>query len=76
MNNQPGLFVISLDLELMWGVRDVVTKDSYGNHILGVHTIIKKRIEMFDAFGLKTTVAAVGFLFLQKQNRNTGLFSN
>lgn len=36
----PGTFVISLDFELMWGVRDVQTKAGYGPNILGVRQAI------------------------------------
>ena len=32
---KKGYFVISLDYELMWGVRDSQTKESYGKNILG-----------------------------------------
>jgi hypothetical protein len=30
-----GEFVISLDFELMWGVRDHATRDTYGANVLG-----------------------------------------
>ena len=31
-----GKFVISLDFELMWGVRDIETVESYGENLRGV----------------------------------------
>ena len=34
-NNRPGSFVISLDFELYWGVRDTVDLDSYRASLLG-----------------------------------------
>jgi len=37
-----GNFVVSLDFELMWGVRDIVTIRQYGKNIAGVHTVIPK----------------------------------
>ena len=30
-----GSFVVSLDMELMWGVRSGRTKDQYGHRVLG-----------------------------------------
>jgi hypothetical protein len=30
-----GSFVIALDYELLWGVRDHATRDSYGAKVLG-----------------------------------------
>ena len=43
MNN--GKFVISLDLELMWGVHDIETIDSYADAIIGVITALKKTVK-------------------------------
>ena len=37
-----GKFIISLDFELMWGVRDEKDKPTYGNNITGVHKIFSK----------------------------------
>lgn len=60
-----GNFVISLDFELMWGVRDIVTPATYGEHIRGVHTAIPKMLSAFHAHDIKATFAAVGFLFFK-----------
>jgi peptidoglycan/xylan/chitin deacetylase (PgdA/CDA1 family) len=58
-----GTLVISLDCELMWGVRDEVNKDSYGQHILGDHKVIPRLLELFEKYKIKGTFAYVGFLF-------------
>ncbi len=61
MNN--GHFLISLDFELFWGVRDTQTKKSYGQNILGVKSAIEKMLVSFELFGIDVTFAIVGFLF-------------
>lgn len=58
-----GKFVISLDLELFWGVRDKRTIEGYGESIRRVHEITPRTIEMFEKYGVKATWATVGFLF-------------
>ena len=63
MKINNGSFVISLDFELMWGVRDVVTKKTYGQHILGVHTALPKILQCFTRYKINATFGAVGLLF-------------
>ena len=62
-----GKFVISLDFELMWGVRDKKTKEQYGENILGVHKTIPRLLETFKAHNIKATFSAVGFLFFENK---------
>ncbi len=63
-----GKFVVSLDFELMWGVRDVRTIENYGANILGVHQAIPKMLECFDEFDINATFATVGFLFFKTKS--------
>src|SRR3954463_10670659 len=58
-----GLFVISLDFELLWGVRDKRTIETYGANLRGVRKVIPSLLESFDAFNIHATFATVGFLF-------------
>ncbi len=58
-----GNFIISLDFELMWGVRDKLTKEQYGKNILGVHKVIPRLLETFEKFKIRATFSTVGFLF-------------
>jgi peptidoglycan/xylan/chitin deacetylase (PgdA/CDA1 family) len=58
-----GKFVISLDFELMWGVRDKKDKTNYGDNILGVHLVIPKLLEIFRKYDIKATFSTVGLLF-------------
>ncbi len=63
-----GGFVISLDFELMWGVRDRKTTESYGTEIKKVHTIVPKTAKAFQDHGVKATFATVGILLLNKED--------
>ncbi|HMG82919.1 MAG TPA: polysaccharide deacetylase family protein [Ferruginibacter sp.] len=65
MNN--GKFVISLDFELFWGVRDVRSIKSYGDNILGVYAAIPKLLELFEEYGITATFSTVGFLFFENK---------
>lgn len=68
MKAKTGSFIISLDCELMWGVRDQVTKEQYGQHILGDHEAIPAMLAIFKNFKIKGTFAYVGFLFCEDKN--------
>ncbi|UII79920.1 polysaccharide deacetylase family protein [Flagellimonas sp. CMM7] len=63
-----GKFVISLDLELFWGVRDKRTIKGYGDSIKKVHEITPHMVKMFEEYGIKATWATVGFLFAKDKN--------
>jgi peptidoglycan/xylan/chitin deacetylase (PgdA/CDA1 family) len=69
-----GIFVISLDFELFWGVWDVTTKERYGANILGVREVIPQLLNLFDGYNIRATFATVGFLFAKdKKDLNTYL---
>lgn len=61
----PGGFVISLDFELMWGVRDHKSIASYGANILGVRQAVPRLLELFARHDLGCTRATVGMLFFE-----------
>jgi len=61
MNN--GSFIISLDFELFWGVRDLNNADDFKKSVAGAKQIIPKIIELFNQYDVKATFAIVGFLF-------------
>ena len=65
MNN--GNFIISLDFELLWGVRDKKTKEQYGKNIEGVHNVIPRLLETFKNYNVKATFSTVGFLFFENR---------
>jgi peptidoglycan/xylan/chitin deacetylase (PgdA/CDA1 family) len=62
-----GKLVISLDFELLWGVRDVVGIQRYRQHIKGVHTVIPQLLKIFTEYNIKATFAIVGFLFFENK---------
>jgi peptidoglycan/xylan/chitin deacetylase (PgdA/CDA1 family) len=59
----PGTLIISLDFELFWGVRDVMTLQAYRSNLAGVRTAIPAMLALFEEYGVRATWATVGFLF-------------
>jgi hypothetical protein len=64
---QESLFIISLDFELMWGVRDKRTIETYGNNIRGVRQVIPSLLELFEKYQVRASFATVGFLFARNK---------
>ena len=60
---QYGAFVISLDFELLWGVRDNRTIADYGANILGVRQVVPALLDLFAERNIACTWATVGLLF-------------
>lgn len=58
-----GGFVISLDFELHWGVRDHRSVEQYRENLLGVRQAVPAMLELFERYGIHATWATVGFLF-------------
>lgn len=64
---KESLFIISLDFELLWGVRDKRTIASYGDNIRGVQQVIPSLLTVFDQYQVRATFATVGFLFCRSK---------
>lgn len=64
-----GTFIISLDFELAWGVRDREKKafEAYQRNLLGVWRTIPALLDIFDEYDIKATFATVGFLFAKNR---------
>jgi len=62
-----GKLVISLDFEIYWGVRDAVKLEKYREHLLGVHMVIPRLLQIFDQYKINATFATVGFLFFNNK---------
>ncbi|MHA6334517.1 polysaccharide deacetylase family protein [Qipengyuania sp. CAU 1752] len=60
-------FIISLDFELMWGVRDHRSVADYGDAVMGARSAVPRLLELFDTFGIQATWATVGLLFARNQ---------
>jgi peptidoglycan/xylan/chitin deacetylase (PgdA/CDA1 family) len=58
----PGALVVSLDFELYWGVRDVVSLSSYRDALLGVRDAIPAILSAFARRDVHATWATVGML--------------
>ncbi|MCR9263395.1 MAG: polysaccharide deacetylase family protein [Flavobacteriaceae bacterium] len=63
MDSKNGSLVISLDFELLWGVRDKKTIASYGQDIENVKYVIPRLLKVFADYDVKATFSTVGFLF-------------
>ncbi len=58
-----GVFVISLDFELYWGMRDVISVEGYASHLEGTPKAVEQMLELFDKYETHVTWATMGFLF-------------
>lgn len=58
-----SIFTISIDFELYWGVRDIVSIEEYKANLLGVYEIVPAILDLFHKYGVHATWATVGFLF-------------
>jgi glycosyltransferase involved in cell wall biosynthesis/peptidoglycan/xylan/chitin deacetylase (PgdA/CDA1 family) len=63
----PG-FIISLDFELMWGMRDKRTIQTYGDHILGEREAIPALLSLFKRYEVKATWAATGMALFERRS--------
>lgn len=58
-----GSFIISLDFELYWGVRDVLSLAETKDHFLRARESIPEVLKLFEEHEVHATWATVGFLF-------------
>jgi len=68
MNLKHGVFTVSLDFELYWGVRDKRSIDQYKNNLLGVRKAVPEMLRIFSDNNIHATWATVGFLFFKDTN--------
>lgn len=64
----PGIFTVSLDLELYWGVRDKRRIQDYEENLRGERKAIQAMLATFDAHGVHATWATLGFIFFSDVN--------
>jgi peptidoglycan/xylan/chitin deacetylase (PgdA/CDA1 family) len=64
-------FVISLDLELHWGVRDKRSVEAYRENLLGARAAIPRLLALFASRGVHATWATVGMLFAADRDELT-----
>lgn len=62
-----GKFIISLDFEMFWGVRDKQTISSYGENVRNEHVIVPRLLKLFNQYNISATWAIVGLLFCKNK---------
>jgi hypothetical protein len=70
MNKQDtagGIFTISLDFELHWGVSHRLSVNDYKDNLLGTRDAIKGILDLFQKYEIHATWATVGFLFCENK---------
>lgn len=60
--------VISLDFELMWGVRDHAQESGYSDAVLGARLAIPRILDLFKEFEIRATWATVGLLMARSRD--------
>ena len=71
MNLKHGVFTISLDFELYWGMIDKKSIYDYKYNLHGVSNAIPKMLRVFCDNNIHATWATVGFLIEKYDNLNT-----
>jgi peptidoglycan/xylan/chitin deacetylase (PgdA/CDA1 family) len=62
-----GLFILSLDFEQYWGIRDRVTLARCRDDLLGAREAVPALLALFAEFGVRATWATVGLLFAESK---------
>jgi peptidoglycan/xylan/chitin deacetylase (PgdA/CDA1 family) len=65
---ERGKFVISLDLEIYWGIRDAIELEDYKAELSKVHEVVPALLSLFQKYEISTTFATVGFVFFKNKN--------
>ncbi len=65
MISNKSFFIVSLDFELYWGVRNKRTIQDYEENLNGAGKAVKEILEAFQEYDIHATWAAVGFLFFK-----------
>jgi len=65
MKSEQGIFTISLDFELYWGMRDVISVEGYSKHLDGTPKAVELMLGLFDDHDIHVTWATMGFLFFK-----------
>ncbi|WP_337100768.1 polysaccharide deacetylase family protein [Paenibacillus sp. YIM B09110] len=67
MTGHKGQFVISLDFELFWGIRDLYDLDWYNRTFAKERELIPEVLTLFEKYGIHATWATVGLLFFESK---------
>ncbi len=69
-----GTLIVSLDFELLWGMIDHATEESYSPNVLGGRKAVPRLLELFAKHGIHATWATVGFLFAENEAQLRSFF--
>ena len=61
--DKSGIFTISLDFELYWGMKDVVSVEGYEDNLEGTPKAVKAMLALFEKYDIHVTWATIGYLF-------------
>lgn len=66
-----GIFIISLDFELYWGMRELASlkDEDFRQQLLGVYQAVPAILELFKQYNIHATWAVVGFLYFQDAHK-------
>lgn len=64
----PGIFTVSLDFELYWGIRDKTDLEPCAARLLGARDAVPRLLDMFARNGVHATWATVGLLFFDEKD--------
>jgi len=67
MSTKSGALVISLDFELLWGIRDLETAGKR-DKILLTRQVVLQLLDLFRKYDIHATWAIVGFLFFESRD--------
>lgn len=68
VQKKRGQFVISLDFELYWGMKDVISLEGYAANLDGTPKAIEALLALFKTYEIHTTWATIGYLFCKDLN--------
>jgi len=60
-----GVFCVSLDFELYYGVSDLVELERFRPRLEGARRAVPRLLELFERYGVRATWATVGLLFAE-----------
>jgi peptidoglycan/xylan/chitin deacetylase (PgdA/CDA1 family) len=64
---EKGVFIISLDFELHWGVSDHRTVESYYENLKNTPEVVQRLLTLFEQKNIRATWATVGMLFCRNK---------
>lgn len=64
---KTGVFCVSLDFEMFWGMQDAVKPEEYGENVINGRREGLRQLKLFERYGIHATWAAVGMLLAKSK---------